>query len=266
MVRRCLCACTIVVLSLLTYSNSAVAAVRKKGNRSGVASRSESRNLRARSSKASGGCLPCAAEQARLSKGKSSRRAKTAKALPCHPKDYVDPTIARNYNAAMRDMRRAGIKPKVTSVWRSSETQAALFRCTQSSRCRRANPGLYAALPPGQSIHEAGFAVDVAGVASGPRGAKRLTPRGKRIVSIMKKNGFDWRYGLADPVHFEADPRRHGYKNIKQAIARTQNTCQVKLAKSKSSRKSVNRVAVNTIPVKARLSEKSHKRPVRIGV
>jgi len=262
MVRRCLCACTIVVLSLLTCSASAVAAVRKHSNRSAVASKSpSSRNLRASSSKA--GCLPCAAKQARLSKNKLSRRAKTAKELPCHPKDYVDPTIARNYNSAMRDMRRAGIKPKVTSVWRSSETQAALYRCTQSSRCRRANPGLYAALPPGQSIHEAGFAVDVAGVASGRRGAKRLTPQGRRIVSIMKKNGFTWRYGLSDPVHFEADPRQHGYKNVKQAIARTQNTCQVKLAKTKSSKKSVNRVAVNTIPVKARLTERSHKRGLR---
>jgi hypothetical protein len=79
----------------------------------------------------------------------------------------------------------------------------------------------------------------------------------------MKKNGFTWRYGLSDPVHFEADPRQHGYKNLKQAIARTQNTCQVKLAKTKSSKKSFNRVAVNTIPVKARLTERPHKRGLR---
>jgi len=264
MVRRCLCACTIVVLSFLTCSISADAAVARKPGRSTLTSKSHSsRSLHTRS--AATGCLPCAAEQARASKGKSARRAKADKPLPCHPRDYVDPTIARNYNNAMRDMRRAGIKPKVTSVWRSSETQAALYRCTQSSRCRRANPGLYAALPPGQSIHEAGFAVDVSGVATGRRGSKRLTPQGRRIVSIMKKNGFNWRYGLSDPVHFEADPRNHGYKNLKQAIARTQNTCQVKLAKARSSRKSVNRVAVNAIPVKARLSV-SHKRPVRIGV
>src|SRR4030095_12429694 len=67
-------------------------------------------------------------------------------------------------------------------------------------------------------------------VAAGPRGAKRLTPRGRRIVQTMEQNGFKWRYGLADPAPFEADPRRYGYRTVKQAIKRTQNTCQIRLA------------------------------------
>lgn len=155
---------------------------------------------------------------------------KSAKATPCHPKGYVNPKIAKNFNAAMHDMKRAGIKPQVTSIWRSSEDQARLHNCTANSRCRRANPGLYRALPPGRSLHEAGLAVDMSGIASGKRGAKRLTPRGRRIVGIMQKNGFRWRYGLADPAHFEANPRKAGYRNVKQAIARSQSICAAKVA------------------------------------
>jgi hypothetical protein len=188
-------------------------------------------------------CKPCAAKTtARASSG-------VAKPLPCHPKGYVDPRINRNYRAAMRDLKRAGIKPEVTSAWRSSDKQAELYRCSQSRRCRRANPGLYYALPPGRSLHEAGLAVDISGVAAGPRGRKRLTPRGKRIVAAMQKNGFKWRYGLSDPAHFEAEPRKAGYRNLKQAITATQNRCQVRLASaSKPPRAVDNKRAVRLQP------------------
>lgn len=202
-------------------------------------------------------CAPCTARLATKSKG---RRAKSAKNLPCHPPGYVDPKIARNYRAAIRDMKRVGIKPKITSVWRSSDTQAQLHRCSLSTRCRRANPGLYGALPPGRSMHEAGFAVDMSGIAAGPRGAKRLTPRGRRIVGIMRKNGFNWRYGLADPAHFEADPRKHGYRSAKQAIKRTQTTCQINLAKNKTQKKAGSKIAVSASQSsRARLSPASTK-------
>jgi len=170
-------------------------------------------------------CVQCS--RAAKAKSKSKSRGLFAKAEPCHPKGYLDPKIAKNYKAAMRDLRRAGIKPMVTSTWRSSEHQAQLYNCSSSRRCRRANPGLYRALPPGKSLHEAGLAVDISGIAAGPRGAKRLTRRGRQIVGVMQKNGFRWRYGLADPAHFEANPRKAGYRNAKQAIARSQNICSV---------------------------------------
>jgi hypothetical protein len=153
---------------------------------------------------------------------------KSAKPATCHPKGYVNPAIARNYNGAMRDLRRAGIDPKVTSTWRSSADQARLHRCSNSRRCRRAHPGLYYALPPGASLHEAGFAVDMSGVAIGPRGAKRLTPRGRRMIAIMRKHGFSWRYGLADPAHFEISPQKYGYRSTQQAIKRSQTQCQTR--------------------------------------
>ena len=189
-------------------------------------------------------CATCTNETVRkAAKGSTRRRTRLARSASCHPKNYVDPKIAKNYNSAIRDMKRAGIKPRVTSAWRSSEKQERLYRCSLSTRCRRSNPGLYRALPPGNSIHEAGFAVDIAGVATGPRGGKRITPRGKRIVAIMKKNGFNWRYGLRDPVHFEADPTKHGYRTVKAAIKRSQTSCSLRLAKSRPQKKATNKVA-----------------------
>jgi D-alanyl-D-alanine carboxypeptidase-like protein len=245
--RRCISVCATLVILLLTAANSSAAsAARKPGLNTRSSANPRSRAEAARASKS---CAPCTAREMRA---RATRSAKNAKSLPCHPKHYVDPKIAGNYRAAMRDMRRAGIKPKVTSAWRSSAKQAQLHRCSLSSRCRRSHPGLYRALPAGQSIHEAGFAVDIGGVAKGPRGGKRLTPRGRRIVAIMKKNGFNWRYGLADPVHFEADPRKHGYRSVKQAIKRTQTTCQVRLAKRKTTRRSVTKVAASRAPGRAR--------------
>ena len=171
-------------------------------------------------------CSQCAE-----SRNHGKTRKKLAKPVSCHPKGYVDPKVAKNYKKAIHDLRRAGIQPKVTSTWRSTGEQARLHSCSVSHNCRKRNPGLYYALPAGHSMHEAGFAVDISGIASGARGRKRLTPQGKRIVSVMRKNGFNWRYGLKDPAHFEADPTRHGYRTVKQAIHRNQTTCDLKLAK-----------------------------------
>jgi D-alanyl-D-alanine carboxypeptidase len=209
-------------------SNTAEGSTRKQRHTASA------RRLSARAVKVSAqsaaACGRCAAKVKATSRSKGG--AKLAKEAPCHPKGYVDPKIAKNFSAAMRDMKRAGIKPMVTSAWRSSEYQAKLHNCSGSRRCRRANPGLYRAMPPGQSLHEAGLAVDMSGIAAGPRGAKRLTPRGRRIVGIMQKNGFRWRYGLADPAHFEADPRKAGYRNARQAIARSQNICDARVPAS----------------------------------
>jgi len=192
-------------------------------------SRKSSPAKRARAAKPCKTCGDCGDAGTR----KSAARARVAKAAPCKAPGYVDPAVRKDYHSAMRDLKRSGIKPVVTSTWRSTDHQAQLHKCSRNRRCRRANPGLYYAKPPGSSLHEAGFAVDISGVASGPRGAKRLTPRGRRIVQVMQKNGFRWRYGLADPAHFEADPRKHGYRSAKQAINLSQSKCQVRLASGK---------------------------------
>lgn len=206
-------------------------------------------------------CLPCKAPSSRGRKQPRARRA-FAGTPPCHSKDYLDPKIRKNYRAALSEMKRAGLKPKVTSQWRSSAHQARLHRCSLSRRCRVNYPGLYGALPPGNSIHEAGFAVDIAGVATGPRGAKRLTARGRRIIAIMRRHGFNWRYGLKDPVHFEANPQRFGYRSVKHAINRNQTVCDVTLARDKKQvRRSRGNVRAHAKTSNKRLSQQRRLRP-----
>jgi len=171
---------------------------------------------------------------ARKSQNRHRHSSKCTKCRPCHSANYVDPAIQKNLSSAVRDMNRAGIKPRITSAWRSSRHQAFLYKCSRSKKCRLRNPGLYAAKAPGTSLHEAGFAVDIANVASGKRGSKRVTPKGRKIISIMERHGFNWRYGLSDPPHFEANPRKHGYRTVAQAIKKTQTTCQYKSSKTRA--------------------------------
>lgn len=182
-------------------------------------------------------CNQCeAAAVASRKRGVKARA--SASSFDCHPRGYVHPSISGNLNSAMRELRRDGIRPVVTSAWRSSAKQAALHNCAKSSRCRLSH-GVYGAKPAGSSLHEAGFAVDIAGIATGPRGSRRLTPRGRRIVQVMNKHGFAWRYGLSDPPHFEANPTRHGFRSVKQAIKTSQTRCSVNLvAKSRPASKS----------------------------
>jgi LAS superfamily LD-carboxypeptidase LdcB len=119
-------------------------------------------------------------------------------------------------NAAVREMRRRGIRPRINSAFRSRAEQRAIYRCARNRRCR-ARRGIYGAKLPGTSMHEAGLAVDIGGVATGRR-HRRLTPKGRQIVRIMRKHGFRWRYGLKDPAHFELSPRLAGYRTEKAAI------------------------------------------------
>ena len=275
--RRLVAVYTTATLLILALVDSSVAATKKRStsgarptvltSQTPASNRSKTRGSHA--ARTANECLTCAPAMGRNSKSHwIAKNAKRSKTLPCHPKTYINPKIAVKYKAALRDMRRAGIKPQVTSLWRSSEKQEKLYRCSLSAPCRRANPGIYRALPPGKSLHEAGFAVDMAGIAAGPRGQKRLTSKGRRIVGIMRKNGFKWRYGLKDPAHFEADPRKHGYHTVKQAIKHTRRTCQLNLAKNRTqpNKKASNKVASRVqSPGKGRLVEatiRSRRQPV----
>lgn len=273
--RRSIAVCTTLTLSFLALASAAQASgksIPQKRQAAIISSRHSKsvppRYSRPASARNASTCWPCSNRVARKSNGLSpKKREKTAKNLPCHPKNYLDPKIARNYKAALRDMKRAGIKPKITSAWRSSNDQAQLRRCSLSVRCRTANPGLYRALPAGKSLHEAGFAVDIGGVATGPRGGKQMTSQGRRIVGIMRKNGFKWRYGLADPAHFEADPKKYGYRTAEQAISRTQSTCQVRLARNKAHKKRGGRLAHSSPKAKVpsvATSTRPHRRTARV--
>lgn len=118
-------------------------------------------------------------------------------------------------NAAIREMKRRGIRPRVNSTFRSQAEQRAIYRCASSRRCRTRR-GVYGANKPGTSMHEAGLAVDLGGIAAGRK--RRLTPKGRQAVHIMRKHGFAWRYGLKDPAHFEMNPRQAGYRTERAAI------------------------------------------------
>jgi hypothetical protein len=181
----------------------------------------------------------------KILQGKNGR--KPPAVMPCHPPGYVDPRLARDFNAARREMKRAGIELKITSTWRSSGDQNKMYQCSMSRRCRISHPGLYRALPPGQSVHEAGFAVDISGIATGPRGSKHLTAQGRRIVQIMERHGFRWRYGLMDPVHFEADPREHGYVSLRQAILINQTRCQAAVAQKRAAKQNSERAGTRVL-------------------
>jgi LAS superfamily LD-carboxypeptidase LdcB len=139
-------------------------------------------------------------------------------------------------NAAMRELRKRGVRPRVNSTFRSQAEQRAIYRCARNKRCR-ARRGIYGANQPGTSMHEAGLAVDIGGVASGRR-KRRLTPKGRQTVRIMRRHGFNWRYGLKDPAHFEMNPQSAGYRSKQAAIkAGQQRWLQTHRAKRRASGK-----------------------------
>jgi LAS superfamily LD-carboxypeptidase LdcB len=140
----------------------------------------------------------------------------TPRALGRSRVNALDNDARARLNAAMRDMRKRGIRPRINSAFRSRAEQGSIYRCARSRRCR-ARRGIYGAKRPGTSMHEAGLAVDIGGVATGHR-HRRLTPRGRLMVRIMRRHGFHWRYGLKDPAHFELSPRLAGYRTEKAAI------------------------------------------------
>lgn len=138
------------------------------------------------------------------------------RALGSNRMEAFDPDARGRLNAAVREMRGRGLRPRVNSTFRTQSEQRAIYRCAHNRRCR-ARRGIYGARRPGTSMHEAGLAVDLGGVAAG-RHHRRLTPKGRQMVRIMRKHGFAWRYGLKDPAHFEMNPRRAGYRTEQAAI------------------------------------------------
>jgi hypothetical protein len=134
----------------------------------------------------------------------------------------LNPQARAKLQAALSEMRRRGVRPRVTSAYRSRAEQRAIYACSHNRRCR-ARRGIYGARRPGTSLHESGLAVDLAGVARGTRHRRRLTPQGRQMVRVMKKHGFNWRYGLKDPAHFELNPhvaRAHGGSRGKRQLAK----------------------------------------------
>lgn len=154
----------------------------------------------------------------------------------------LDAKARARLNAALRELRKRGLQPRVNSTFRSQAEQQAIFRCARNHRCRKRR-GIYGAKPPGSSLHEAGLAVDLSGMATGRR-QRRLTPKGRQTVRVMERHGFTWRYGMKDPAHFEMSPQRAGYRSPQAAIKAGQQRWR--------KTPSANRARAKTPPRKAR--------------
>ncbi len=151
--------------------------------------------------------------------------------------EVLNPVTRKKLEAAMRDLNRRGLAPTLTTTFRSNTEQKSIYSCYHRRNCRLRR-GIFNAARPGTSLHEAGLAVDVAGVASGKGRHRQLTRNGKKIVRVMQQHGFNWPHGLRDPVHFEIPPKQAGYRSERTAISvaqqrwRTQSratSCQIKL-------------------------------------
>jgi LAS superfamily LD-carboxypeptidase LdcB len=129
----------------------------------------------------------------------------------------LHPVTRVKLNAALEDIEDSGVAPRITSGYRSKAQQHSIYQCAQVYTCKM-HRGIFGANKPGASLHEAGLAVDLADVAYGKH-HRQLTREGKKIVKIMQRHGFNWKYGLGDPVHFEIDPKVAGFKDQEAAIA-----------------------------------------------
>jgi LAS superfamily LD-carboxypeptidase LdcB len=213
------------LLVLLTFVLPAVSAVTRKDEASPIrkgkkgkieiAAENKNTRLKLREKKSSPLESPASKKLARL-----------------HPQAQI------KMRAALKDMQAAGVCPMITSAYRSSAQQQDLYRCSHKHHCR-VQRGIYSARKPGTSLHEAGLAVDFADVAHGKKHRRRLTRDGSKIVKVMQKHGFKWRYGLKDPAHFELEPRVAGYKTEKAAITAAQRRAtQQKLVDKKTAQAS----------------------------
>jgi RHS repeat-associated protein len=101
---------------------------------------------------------------------------------------YFAPDFARAFNAAVSELNRAGIRPRINSAFRTTADQ-------QRMRAGGAGRNPAASL----SLHQAGYAVDINGTA---------TQEFQTIRQVMESHGFTWggRFRHRDPPHFEINP------------------------------------------------------------
>ncbi len=129
----------------------------------------------------------------------------------------LNPKAKQKMKAALDDMREAGLCPMITSSYRSNAEQREIYHCAHRHQCK-VKRGIFSARKPGTSLHEAGLAVDFADVANGKKRHRQLTRDGQKMVKIMQRHGFKWRYGLKDPAHFELEPSAAGFRSEQAAI------------------------------------------------
>jgi D-alanyl-D-alanine carboxypeptidase len=105
--------------------------------------------------------------------------------------DHLSPGLHRAVTRAIAAARAAGVDLSVTSGWRSAEHQQALFDAAVRKYGSRREASHWV-LPPGQSAHVRGEAVDV-----GPRsGATWLQDNGVRFGLCRRYDNEYWHFEL----------------------------------------------------------------------
>lgn len=99
----------------------------------------------------------------------------------------LHPVFRPYAEALVRAAQASGLRPTITSTFRSSAKQAQLYRDYLAGK-----PGLYTVAPPGRSLHEYGLALDMWSPVPGALAA---------LGAWWRAAGGVWG-GEADPVHF----------------------------------------------------------------
>lgn len=104
---------------------------------------------------------------------------------------HLTPAMARAVRRATREAARSGIFLEVTSGWRSRQHQADLFDAAVAKYGSERSAGRWV-LPPGQSEHERGRAIDV-----GPaEAAAWLEEHGARFGLCRRYDNEPWHFEL----------------------------------------------------------------------
>ena len=96
-----------------------------------------------------------------------------------------EPQVRQLFQALYLVGQQYGLKPTVTSLYRSPADQARLYRAYLEGR------SLYPAAPPGRSAHERGRAMDLTSEDQPWLGA------------VWEAWGGKWGGHYSDPIHFE---------------------------------------------------------------
>jgi D-alanyl-D-alanine carboxypeptidase len=114
---------------------------------------------------------------------------------------HLDPALHHAFLVAQRDAAAAGIELRITSGWRSHAEQAALFDAAVRKYGSR-EAASHWVLPPGQSDHERGLAIDVGPAA----GAAWLDVHGVHYGLCRRYANEPWHFELLAPARGQRCP------------------------------------------------------------
>ena len=108
---------------------------------------------------------------------------------------HLDPALRHAFEVARRDAAAQGVELHITSGWRSHAEQAELFAAAVK-KYGSAEAASHWVLPPGQSAHERGKAIDV----GPPQGAAWLDEHGVHYGLCRRYANEAWHFELLAPA------------------------------------------------------------------